>query len=238
MRPAIAARRVSTSVGGDDRDIAAAARQRRLGRGERQHQRGGQQRRQLGQRDGGQLAAFGDPRLRAEARRLGAKRGGRIGEVADHRRRELRHDSDRHRARERPWERTGGFAPRQAERNGAAAGQHHVQRPLGDRAQPRQIVVVDEFGGERQDGLTLARSVADEQHRVAAAQRDDRRVKGAGVRPGIGRRWARTFDQLSPLDFIISRNRGGATLRGACQPPGVAGVGRAQKFSRLRTSSS
>ena len=64
-------------------------------------------------------------------------------------------------------------APGQSQRHRAAPGQHDAQLPVRHGAQPRQIVVVDKLGGERQQRLLA--SV--EQHRLAAAQRDDRRVE-------------------------------------------------------------
>ena len=70
-------------------------------------------------------------------------------------------------------------APESASRpaNPSATARRRVsddaQLPVGHGAQPRQIVVVDEFGGERQH-----RPLAPvEQDRLAAAQRDDRRVE-------------------------------------------------------------
>ena len=179
-------------LGRDNREIGAPAGQRRLGRGQRQDQRRGQQRRQLGERDGGQLGALRDGRLGAEPRRFDAKRGRRIGQVADHRGGQKRHHRDRYRARQRVG---GGVAPGEAERHRAAPRQHHAQRPVRHRTQPRQIVVVDEFGGERQD----RRIAADEQHRFAASQRDDRRVERPARRPAIGQRWYRPFNQKPPL---------------------------------------
>ena len=153
-------------LAGDDGEIGAAAGERRLGRGERQDQHGRQQRGELGERDRGQLAAFGDLGFGAEARRFGAERGRRIGEVADDRRRQQRRQAERHRARER-------VAPGQSERHRAAPGQHDAQLPVRHGAQPRQIVVVDELGGEREQRLLAPV----EQDRFAAPQRDDRRVE-------------------------------------------------------------
>ena len=160
---------------GDDGEIGAAAGEGGLGRGQRQHQHGRQQRGELGERDRGQLAAFGDFGFRTEARRFGPERGRRIGEVADDRRRQQRRQADRYRAGER-------VAPGQSQRHRAAPGQHDAQLPVGHGAQPRQIVVVDELGGERQH-----RPLAPvEQDRLAAPQRDDCRVEHppAGRRPG------------------------------------------------------
>ena len=108
----------------------------------------------------------GDFGFGTEARRFGPERGRRIGEVADHRRRQQRRQADRHRAGQR-------VAPGQSQRHRAAPGQHDAQLPVRHGAQPRQIVVVDEFGGERQH-----RPLAPvEQDRLAAAQRDNCRVE-------------------------------------------------------------
>ena len=158
--------------GVDRREIGTPPGQCRLGRGERQDQRGRQQRGKLGEGNRGEFAARGGDRLGPEARRLGAERGGGIGEVADHRGGQFRRQRDRYRAGQR-------VASRQSQGDGAAAGQDHVQWPRRDVAQAAQIVLIDEFGGESEHGAM----VAGEQHRLAAPQCGNRPIEGATAFP-------------------------------------------------------
>jgi hypothetical protein len=166
-------------LGIDRGEIGAPAGQRRLGRSERQDQHGRQEGGEPGERHRGELAAFGNGRLRAEPGRFDAERGGRIGEVADHRGGQIWRKSERYRTRERP---RGRFAPGKSKRDRTAPGQHHAQLAVRHRAQAHEVVVVDKLGGEDKRGV--ARS--GEQHRFAAAQRHDRNVERAprGAAPG------------------------------------------------------
>ena len=147
---------------GNDGEIGATAGKGGLRRGQRKHQRGRQQSGELGERDGGQFTALCRFEFGAKPRRLGPERGRRVGEVADDRRRQQRRHADRYRAGER-------VATGEPQRHRATPGHDDAQLPVGHRAQPRQVVVGDKLGGERQH-----RPLAPvEQYRLAAAQRDD-----------------------------------------------------------------
>ena len=188
-------------LGRDDREIGAAPGQRRLRGSKRQDQRGRQQRGEPGERDGGQLATLRNRRLAAEPGRLDAERGRRIGEVADNRGGQIRRHGDRHLARQRP---RGGFAPGQAQSHRAAARQYHAQLVARHCAQAREIGVGDEFGGEGED----CRLAPVEQHRLAPAQRNDRRVEPLPGWSVPGRCRDQSFNHATPLACsIISRNR-------------------------------
>jgi hypothetical protein len=98
---------------------------------------------------------------------LRAERCPGIGEVADNRCGQFVRDADRQGA--------GQFVARsKTEGHGAPARQNHTGRRLRDLAQPLQVFLGGQLGGDRKNvDLVVA-----DQHRLSAAQRSDRLAEG------------------------------------------------------------
>ena len=183
-------------LGIDSGEVPAPGEECGFGGSEADHQRRRQERCQLRQSNGSARTALGDERRWTEPRRLGPERGSGIGEIADHRGRNV--------GRNRDGQGTRQFRPRrQAEGDGAPARQDDPRRRPRDFAQPVQIVFGYELGGDRKHAdLIIAY-----QHRLAAAERSDGFAEAAaGVR-------------LRPCD----RASGGCCHPGMGHPPSPCG---------------